>query len=85
MHPKEYCETTTVHGFQYWVSAPGHLEKLFWVIVVITGFSCAGSIISIAVQDWMENPGITGVDTYSKAKQPMCYQYCTFISDKKKS
>ena len=63
---KAYCETTTVHGFAYWVSAPRFLEKVFWVLVVVTGFSLASMIVHAAVVDWMDNPASTGIQTFSK-------------------
>jgi hypothetical protein len=42
------------------------LEKLFWVSVVISGFVCAGFIISTSVADWMNDPGIVSITTFSK-------------------
>ena len=40
-----YCESTSLHGFSYWVSAPRVVEKIFWVIVVATAFVFATIII----------------------------------------
>ena len=61
-----YCENTTVHGFAYWVSAPRAAEKLAWVAVVIAGFAAGGSIVASAVRDWIVNPSVTTIDTFSK-------------------
>jgi hypothetical protein len=61
-----YCETTTIHGFFYWVNAPRLLEKLFWVVVVLTGFTCASLIILAAFDDWQKNPGIVTINSFSK-------------------
>lgn len=66
---KAYCETTTIHGFAYWVSAPRLLEKLFWAIVVVIGFTCAGLIVTSAVKDWNENPGVVIINTFSKVSK----------------
>jgi hypothetical protein len=64
--PRAYCETTTIHGFSYWVTASRLLEKLFWMSVVLTGFICASLIINTAVDDWTKNPGIVTIKTFSK-------------------
>lgn len=61
-----YCETTSIHGFAYWISADNLAEKLFWFIVVCIGFSCSGLIISSAVRGWREHPGVTVIKTFSK-------------------
>ena len=61
-----YCEVTTVHGFSYWVSTSNLAEKFFWVVVVVTGFTCSSLIISTAVQGWLDEPGVTLIKTFSK-------------------
>ena len=38
---KEFLESTTIHGLTY-ISTTRKLVRLFWVIVVISGFSGAG-------------------------------------------
>jgi hypothetical protein len=63
---KAYCETTSIHGFSYWVSAPRLIEKLFWVAVVLTGFTCASFIINHAVDDWQHNPSTVTINSFSK-------------------
>jgi formate-dependent nitrite reductase membrane component NrfD len=63
---RSYCETTTIHGFGYWVSATRRIEKVFWVIVVIIGFVCASLIIKTAVEDWQQNPGVVTINSFSK-------------------
>ncbi len=44
-HCREYCESTSIHGFAYWVAAPRLLEKLFWVCLVATFGTFAALII----------------------------------------
>ena len=61
-----YCESTSIHGFSYWVSAESIVEKLFWILTVVIGFSCASVIISHAVQGWLDKPGVTVIGTFSK-------------------
>ena len=40
-----YCQSTTIHGFAYWISAPRSMEKLFWVIVVIASLAFPAIIL----------------------------------------
>jgi hypothetical protein len=61
-----YCETTGIHGFVYWTRAPRHLERLFWMLVVVTGFVCASLIVGRAMDDWQKNPGIVTINSFSK-------------------
>ena len=69
---KAYCEATSIHGFAYWVGAPRILERIFWVCVVIAGFTCASLIIHAAITDWIEYPGTTGIQTFSKVRTINC-------------
>ena len=62
-----YCESTTLHGFSYWVNAKLAIERIFWVAVVVTFAIFAASIILSAVQDWIDNPAVTNIETFSKA------------------
>ena len=66
LNAKNYCESTSIHGFSYWVSAENVFEKLFWILTVVIGFSCASVIISNAVQGWVDQPGVTEIRTFSK-------------------
>ena len=46
---REYCNSTTLHGFSYWVNnTDTKAEKIFWVLVVILGFAMASVIIAAA-------------------------------------
>ena len=54
---REYCENTTVHGFAYWTGRTKYpSERLFWVLVTLIGFSCAGMILNTTITDWIEYP-----------------------------
>jgi hypothetical protein len=66
VYSRAYCETTTIHGFVYWVNAPRLIEKLFWVVVVLTGFVCACLIINDAFDEWQKNPGVVTINSFSK-------------------
>ncbi len=73
---RAYCEATTVHGFAYWVAAPTTPEKIFWVCVVLTGFTCAGLIVDSAIRDWIENPGDTGIETFTMESNSKLSLHC---------
>ncbi len=77
-----YCEATSIHGFAYWVAAPRLPEKFFWVVVTIAGFVCASLIVNEAVVNWMEQPGTTGIATFSKAQiKPSLYtNICSIVN-----
>jgi hypothetical protein len=79
---KAYCETTSLSGFLYWVIAPRFAENLFWVAVFLTGFSCAGLIISSAVDNWQKNPGIVTINSFSKVigcdSNSGCHERCMY-------
>ena len=59
---KEVLESSSIHGLVYW-STTKRLTKLFWILVVITGFSGAGFLILKSFQSWQEGPIITTIET----------------------
>lgn len=65
-HARRYCETTTLHGFAYWVGAPRIIERLLWFAIVAGFGSYAAVAISSAFADWSENPGETKIKSFSK-------------------
>ena len=60
-----YCETTTIHGFVYWIEAENILERLFWVATVCLGFLFGSLIVTSAFQEWREKPAITVIQSFS--------------------
>ncbi len=44
-HAREYCESTSIHGFAYWVLAPRWPEKAFWMVLVVLFVSFAFAIL----------------------------------------
>ena len=61
-----YCETTTLHGFVYWVQARNHIEKLIWILITLTCFICSCYIVSLSIRQWIAEPGITSIQSFSK-------------------
>ena len=37
----DFCQNTSGHGFQYWVSAGSFFERLLWIGIVVSGFTIA--------------------------------------------
>ena len=75
---KEYCNSTSLHGFAYWVQARNNLERFGWIVFTITSLVFAGVIISSAVRDWEENPGVTGIASFNKVDSKVCYGILRF-------
>lgn len=59
---KEFLESSTVHGLVY-ISTTKQFSRLFWVAVVVCGFSVAGMMIQQSVSDWRESPVSTSTET----------------------
>ena len=56
----DYCQNTSGHGFQYWVSAGSAVERALWVAVVLAGFTTAFVLVNSSVTYWNDYP--TSVD-----------------------
>ena len=59
---RDFLESSTIHGLNF-LSKTRSNVKIFWVLVVVTGFSGAGIIIYQSFQDWHENPVTTTLET----------------------
>ena len=59
---RTFLESSTIHGLGY-IPATRKLVKLFWMAVVITGFTCASIMIYQSFKDWQDNPVTTTIDT----------------------
>ena len=57
-----FLESSTIHGLAY-VATSRKYVRLFWTIVVIAGFTCAGILIYESFNDWNENPIKTTIET----------------------
>ena len=42
----EFCQNTSGHGFQYWVTASSAVEQALWVVVVLVGFTTGLIMVS---------------------------------------
>ena len=61
---KSFLESSTIHGLAH-ISTPRKFVRLFWIIVVIAGFTGAGYMIYTSFQSWEESPVKTTIETLS--------------------
>ena len=63
-----FLKSSTIHGLSY-IATNRKFVKLFWIIVVITGFTCASILIHQSFEDWYESP----VKTTEEASANACF------------
>ena len=59
---KQFCESSTIHGLNY-ISIGRKWSRLFWILVVIGGFSGAGYLIHLSFDNWNQSPISTTIET----------------------
>ena len=59
---RSFLESSTIHGLTY-ISTTRRYVRLFWILVVIAGFSGAVFLIKEAFDSWSESPIKTNVET----------------------
>ena len=59
---KTFLESSTIHGLAY-ITSTRKLTSIFWILVVIAGFTGAGVLIYQAFQDWADSPVKTTIET----------------------
>ena len=64
---KSFLETSTIHGLSY-ISTTKKYFKLFWILIVIAGFTAAGAIIYQSFEVWHESPIKTTIETLPLTK-----------------
>ena len=57
-----FLENSSIHGLGF-ISQTRAFARVFWVIVVICGFTLASQIIMANFQDWAEHPETTTIET----------------------
>ena len=62
-HFKLFLESSTIHGLSY-IASTEKLIRLFWIFVVITGFSGASFLIYQSFQSWADSPIVTAIETF---------------------
>ena len=64
---RSFLESSTIHGLAY-ISTGRKYVRLFWILVVIAGFTGAGVIIHQSFQSWDESPVKTTIETHPIAE-----------------
>ena len=59
---QQFLESSTIHGLVY-ISSQKRLQRWFWILVVITGFTIAGLLINQSFENWTESPIKTTIET----------------------
>ena len=59
---KNFLDTSTIHGLS-WISGTKKITRLFWIIVVIGGFTGAGYLIQLSFLNWSQSPITTTIET----------------------
>ena len=60
---RNFLESSTIHGLIYISSSKKHIERLFWILIVIGGFTCSGVLIYQSFDTWAETPITTTIET----------------------
>ena len=58
---RTFLESSTIHGLTY-ISTTRKCVRIFWIGIVIAGFSGAAYMINESFQNWAENPAITNIE-----------------------
>ena len=62
-HVTEFLDNSTIHGLSF-ISSNRRWARMFWILVVIGGFSGAGYLINWSFDNWSQSPIITTVETF---------------------
>ena len=58
---QQFLESSTIHGLVY-ISTESKYSRLFWIFIVISGFSIASLLINQSFTNWSESPIKTTVE-----------------------
>ena len=58
----KFLESSTIHGFAY-IATGSKNVRMFWILVILGGFSAAAILIHTAFQSWDESPVKTTIET----------------------
>ena len=59
---KQFLESSTIHGLSF-IASTKKYSRLFWILVVFTGFSIASFLINDAFNNWEASPIKTTIET----------------------
>ena len=58
-----FLESSTIHGLAYISNGRKHV-RLFWILVVVGGFTGVGVLIYSSFKSWEESPVKTTIETH---------------------
>ena len=76
-----FCENTSVHGFQYLTSGKNFPEKFFWFLIILTCITLSTIVLNGAFNDWAENPTTSTSDSFSFPIREVQFPTITVCSD----
>lgn len=77
----DFCQNTSAHGFQYWVSTGSLVERLLWIVIVACGFTFASIMVHSAVTHWSNNPSSVAIKTFSKPANELPFPAITICNE----
>ena len=82
---KEFCESTSLHGFPYLFIADSIILRIIWVIVIL-GFTCLGGYFLVAnTNDYLSSGIVTTIESSSASLDVSIYLliFCETAKSKK--
>ena len=61
-HIQHFLESSTIHGLVY-ISTESKFARIFWILVVATGFTIATLLIDQSFTNWSDSPIKTTIET----------------------
>ena len=58
-----FLQSSTIHGLIYISTNTRKCVRIFWAVVVLTGFTLSGILIYESFHDWYKNPVTTTIET----------------------
>ena len=75
---KEFCESTSLHGFPYLFIADSIILRIIWVIVIL-GFTCLGGYFFVAnTNDYLSSGIVTTIESSSASLDVSIISLLTF-------
>ena len=60
---KSFLESSSIHGVAYIATTKKNAVRIFWIVVVLSGFTTACHLIYQSFNNWSENPIATTIET----------------------
>ena len=60
---KDFCESTSLHGYSYLYITDSFIAKLFWVIVIVIATSCGVGFLVSNTKAFMKATIVTNLET----------------------